>query len=100
MLSPDDGVFQSPGFEPVSRHPPVVVVVDALLNKDVVCSVYHGNKKAAFCSDFAKPSDGLEPSTASLPWRFRGGNRGHDRASAATFFLQIGSSGRVNDART
>jgi hypothetical protein len=57
-------------------------------------------KRAPICGGFAEPSDGLEPSTPSLPWRFRGGNRGHDRASAATFFLQIGSSGRVNDART
>ena len=26
-------------------------------------------KKAAICTDFAEPSDGLEPSTPSLPWR-------------------------------
>jgi hypothetical protein len=26
-------------------------------------------KKAAICAAFPKPSDGLEPSTPSLPWR-------------------------------
>ena len=31
-----------------------------------------------------KPSDGLEPSTPSLPFRFRGGNRGNARVTAAT----------------
>ena len=28
-------------------------------------------KKPPVCSDFFKPSDGLEPSTPSLPWRIR-----------------------------
>src|SRR5437762_3102899 len=59
-----------------------------------------GNITSPFAGLFRKPSDGLEPSTPSLPSRFRGGNRGHDRASAVTFFLQIGASGRLNDART
>ena len=27
------------------------------------------NEKAPLCGAFAKPSDGLEPSTPSLPWR-------------------------------
>jgi hypothetical protein len=43
----------------------------------VVRSVQYGNKKAAFCGGFVvpdKPSDGLEPSTPSLPWNL-GGNR-------------------------
>ncbi len=31
-----------------------------------------------------KPSDGLEPSTPSLPFRFREGKRGHARAFTAT----------------
>jgi len=37
--------------------------------KEVLCSVSSGNRKAAICSDFVlliEPSDGLEPSTASL----------------------------------
>jgi hypothetical protein len=39
---------------------------------------------------FAEPSDGLEPSTPSLPWRFEGGTGGHGRTLAITLFLQIG----------
>jgi hypothetical protein len=38
---------------------------------------------------FSKPSDGFEPSTPSLPWRFWGGNGVHARAFADTFVLQI-----------
>jgi hypothetical protein len=57
------------------------------------------NTIARFAGILRKPSDGLEPSTPSLPWRFRGGTRGHGRAFAATFLLQIGQSGRVADAR-
>jgi hypothetical protein len=30
------------------------------------------NEKAAVCGAFAEPSDGLEPSTPSLPWNFLG----------------------------
>jgi hypothetical protein len=37
-----------------------------------------------------KPSDGLEPSTPSLPWRFRGVTRVHARSLATHFLLQIG----------
>jgi hypothetical protein len=37
-----------------------------------------------------KPSDGLEPSTPSLPWKSRGGNRVHVRSFGCTFVLQIG----------
>ena len=47
-----------------------------------------------------KPSDGLEPSTPSLPWRFTGGTGGHGRALAITFFLQGGSLRCLSDART
>jgi hypothetical protein len=46
-----------------------------------------------------KPSDGLEPSTPSLPWRFRGGNGGHGRARVVTFFLQIEPWRRVVSVR-
>jgi hypothetical protein len=37
-----------------------------------------------------EPSDGLEPSTPSLPWRFRGVTRVHARSLATHFLLQIG----------
>lgn len=33
---------------------------------------------------YLRPSDGLEPSTSSLPFRFRGGNRGHARVCEGT----------------
>jgi hypothetical protein len=42
-----------------------------------------------------KPSDGLEPSTHSLPWRFWSGNRGQARSSAITFVLQIQTEWRA-----
>ena len=49
--------------------PLVPTTIDVLLDGEVLCSVGHGNKKAAICSDFVvstEPSDGLEPSTPSL----------------------------------
>ena len=48
---------------------------------------------------YLKPSDGLEPSTPSLPWRFRRGTSGHGKALATTFSLQTRPSGRVCRAR-
>jgi hypothetical protein len=54
------------------------------------CQQWH--KKAAICSCFVflkEPSDGLEPSTPSLPWRFRGVTRVHARSPATQFLLQI-----------
>jgi len=39
-----------------------------------------------------RPSDGLEPSTPSLPWRFPGVTRVHARSFATQFLLQIGAS--------
>ena len=33
---------------------------------------------------FVKPSDRLEPSTPSLPFRFRGGTRGYKRVAEGT----------------
>jgi hypothetical protein len=47
-------------------------------------------EKAAICGAFAEPSDGLEPSTPSLPWRFQGVTRVHMRSSATPSLLQIG----------
>jgi hypothetical protein len=46
-----------------------------------------------------KLSDGLKPSTRSLPWRFRGGNGGHGRALVSTMCLQFGGSGVVGRDR-
>jgi hypothetical protein len=37
----------------------------------------------------SKPSDGLEPSTPSLPWRFKGGTGVHGRSYVTMFLLQI-----------
>jgi hypothetical protein len=53
--------------------------------------------KYQFAGTLFKPSDGLEPSTPSLPWRFWGGTGGHGRALAITFLLQIG---RLNVCRS
>jgi hypothetical protein len=51
-------------------------------------------KKSWLCRTFAEPSDGLEPSTPSLPWRFRDGTRVHARSLPTQFLLQIGRLGR------
>jgi hypothetical protein len=40
---------------------------------------------------YVKPSDGLEPSTPSLPWRFRGVTRVHGRSCVTRLLLQIGA---------
>src|SRR5437879_3212948 len=55
--------------------------------------------KCLFAGISCKPSDGLEPSTPSLPWRFWVGISGHGSASAGTFSLQIGKSLCVADVR-
>ena len=47
---------------------------------------FAGNTICLFAGLLCKPSDGLEPSTPSLPWRFTGGIGVHDRASAGMFF--------------
>ena len=56
-------------------------------------------QKTPFCGAFAEPSDGLEPSTPSLPWRFGSVTRVHARSLASMFVLQIGSSARDNNER-
>jgi len=56
-------------------------------------------KKIPFCGAFAEPSDGLEPSTPSLPWRSPGGTGVHGRTLEITFFLQIASSRCISRAR-
>jgi hypothetical protein len=47
-------------------------------------------QKRPFAGLLCKPSDGLEPSTPSLPWRFRSVTRVHARSLATHFPLQIG----------
>jgi hypothetical protein len=44
--------------------------------------------------DPEKPSDGLEPSSPSLPFRFRRGKRGHARVSEGTKAPQAGVTRR------
>src|SRR5919106_4709241 len=46
-------------------------------------SIQHTQHEWPICRYF-KPSDGLEPSTPSLPSWDRRGNRGHDRVTAGT----------------
>jgi hypothetical protein len=46
-------------------------------------------RKAPICRNFAEPSNGLEPSTPSLPWKFGSVTRVHARSLAAQFLLQI-----------
>jgi hypothetical protein len=55
-------------------------------------------RKAAICTAFVEPSDGLEPSTPSLPWRFRSVTRVHARSPKAQFLLQIPADPGVRDA--
>jgi len=40
--------------------------------------------KRPICRSLSKPSDGLEPSTPSLPFRFHGGKRGYARVCEGT----------------
>jgi hypothetical protein len=52
--------------------------------------VQDGQKaKPPLCWDFAEPSDGLEPSTPSLPWRIHAAGGGLRTALATAFFLQL-----------
>jgi len=50
----------------------------------------HARRTRKVAAKRLKPSDGLEPSTPTLPWRFWGGNGGHGRALASTMCLQFG----------
>src|SRR5439155_12496602 len=54
-------------------------------------AIQHRQRMVPICRYF-KPSDGLEPSTPSLPWKFWGGNAVHARALATVFVLQICAS--------
>jgi hypothetical protein len=51
---------------------------------------FAGNTVCPFAGLLCKPSDGLEPSTPSLPWKFGSVTRGHTRSLATQFLLQVG----------
>jgi hypothetical protein len=59
-------------------------LVDAAWTPKPAAAATQDNGSSGSAGKNPKPSDGLEPSTPSLPL--------HGRASAATFFLQINSS--------
>jgi hypothetical protein len=75
------------------------VALTADVSEMCPCVQRTDNTKCLFAGTLWKPSDVLEPSTPSLPWRFRGGTGGHGRAFAITFSLQIGPVERVSGAR-
>jgi hypothetical protein len=65
--------LQTPGFKPFPSPQAIRADGTALLSREVLSVVGHGNKEATICSGFVvlkEPSDGLEPSTPSLPWNF------------------------------
>ena len=72
--------------------------VDPLPVREVPCHTNPGNKNPRF-PGILEPSDGLEPSIPSLPWKFRGGTVVHARSRASTFRLQIEALGCVSSAR-
>jgi hypothetical protein len=64
--------LQTPGFKPFPAPQAIRADGTALLSREVLSGVGHGNKKQPICGRFCfrkEPSDGLEPSTPSLPWR-------------------------------
>jgi hypothetical protein len=66
--------LQTPGFKPFPAPQAFRPDGTALLSREVLSGVGHGNKKPPICGRFCfpkEPSDGLEPSTPSLPWRIR-----------------------------
>jgi hypothetical protein len=51
------------------------------------------NTKELISRNFLKPSNGLEPLTPSLPWRFRGASAGGRRGASRLVFLCLSRSG-------
>jgi hypothetical protein len=51
-------------------------------------AIQHRQQKMPLCRYF-KPSDGLEPSTPSLPWKFGSVTRVHAPARGTLFLLEI-----------
>jgi hypothetical protein len=65
---------------------------ETLFNEEALHSVHRGNKEAAFYSGFVipkEPSDGLEPSTPSLPWRIRGRTPGAGTMLGTSLCLHV-----------
>jgi hypothetical protein len=86
--------LQTPGFKPFPAPQAIPPDGTALLSREVLSGVGHGNKKPPICGRFCfrkEPSDGLEPSTPSLPGRCRGGTGVHARALAARFSCKSAS---------
>jgi hypothetical protein len=73
-----------------ARECPPVPKCTRLVHAKRVIFVGTGNDICQFAGRLFKPSDGLEPSTPSLPWRFSGVTRVHARSPATKFLLQIG----------
>jgi hypothetical protein len=65
--------LQTPGFKPFPAPQAIPPDGTALLSREVLSGVGHGNKKPPICGRFCfrkEPSNGLEPLTPSLPsWR-------------------------------
>ena len=72
-----------------ARECPPVPKCTRLVPAKLANFVGAGNNICPFAGLFSKPSDGLEPSTPSLPLRFRGVTRVHARSLATQFLLQI-----------
>ena len=58
-------------FKPNLRPAEAPSTADTLLVKEVLLCTSPDNKNPRFAG-ILEPSDGLEPSTPSLPWRFEG----------------------------
>src|SRR6266545_6413682 len=65
-------------------------LVDAPWTPRPAAAANRDNGGSGYAGENFKPSDGLEPSTPSLPWRFRGVTCVHARSLATQFLLQIG----------
>jgi hypothetical protein len=107
------GTFRVSGRERVSRARPRLVSRDVARAREcppvpkctrLVPATRHDlaitdNTRRPFAGLFLEPSDGLEPSTPSLPWRSKGSTGVHGWTSPSTIFLQIDASRCVARAR-
>ena len=62
--------LQTPGFKPFPAPQAIRTDGTALLSREVLDALSSGNKNLRFAG-ILEPSPGLEPGTASLPWRIR-----------------------------
>ena len=72
-----------------SLYVPTDCMDEDAIAKAVKAAADRGPLRAAVITHIGPDSDGLEPSTPSLPWRFRTVTRIHARSSATLFLLQI-----------